>query len=117
MNHTVRIAASMVATALLSASASAYAQVPPILLEACNQMEPAAKRLECLQAANQQRTSASKPSTTPGNSAAAAPPVSSLYTAPAGTPRTTSSGQTCHVGPRGGTYTITGNGRKNYGGC
>lgn len=23
----------------------------------------------------------------------------------------------CHVGPRGGTYTITRSGRKNYGGC
>jgi hypothetical protein len=26
-------------------------------------------------------------------------------------------GQTCHVGPRGGTYTITASGRKNYSGC
>lgn len=24
---------------------------------------------------------------------------------------------TCHIGPRGGTYTITASGRKNYGGC
>ncbi len=24
---------------------------------------------------------------------------------------------TCYVGPRGGTYTITASGRKNYGGC
>lgn len=24
---------------------------------------------------------------------------------------------TCHVGPRGGTYTITQSGRKNYSGC
>lgn len=24
---------------------------------------------------------------------------------------------TCHVGPRGGTYTITPSGRKNYAGC
>ena len=24
---------------------------------------------------------------------------------------------TCHVGPRGGTYTITSSGRKNYSGC
>lgn len=29
------------------------AQVPPVLLEACNALEPAAKRLECLRAANQ----------------------------------------------------------------
>lgn len=27
------------------------------------------------------------------------------------------SGQTCFTGPRGGTYTITASGRKNYGGC
>lgn len=26
-------------------------------------------------------------------------------------------GSTCYVGPRGGTYTITKSGRKNYGGC
>lgn len=25
--------------------------------------------------------------------------------------------RTCHVGPRGGTYTLTASGRKNYGGC
>jgi hypothetical protein len=28
-----------------------------------------------------------------------------------------SSGPTCYVGPRGGTYTITKSGRKNYAGC
>ncbi|WP_183035973.1 YHYH domain-containing protein [Cupriavidus sp. UME77] len=33
------------------------------------------------------------------------------------TTRGTSSGQTCYTGPRGGTYTITASGRKNYGGC
>ncbi|MGO4307448.1 YHYH domain-containing protein [Cupriavidus sp. RAF12] len=26
-------------------------------------------------------------------------------------------GRTCYTGPRGGTYTITASGRKNYGGC
>lgn len=26
-------------------------------------------------------------------------------------------GRTCYVGPRGGTYTITASGRKNYNGC
>ncbi|MBU67704.1 MAG: hypothetical protein CL858_20025 [Cupriavidus sp.] len=31
--------------------------------------------------------------------------------------RQTPSGQTCYTGPRGGTYTITASGRKNYGGC
>ncbi|WP_211960816.1 YHYH domain-containing protein [Cupriavidus plantarum] len=28
-----------------------------------------------------------------------------------------SAGPTCYTGPRGGTYTITASGRKNYGGC
>lgn len=28
-----------------------------------------------------------------------------------------SGGHTCYVGPRGGTYTITKSGRKNYAGC
>tara|TARA_R110000737_G_scaffold288712_2_gene295306 strand:- start:888 stop:1418 length:531 start_codon:yes stop_codon:yes gene_type:complete len=31
--------------------------------------------------------------------------------------RSRSSGGSCHVGPRGGTYTISASGRKNYGGC
>jgi hypothetical protein len=31
--------------------------------------------------------------------------------------RSVPSGQTCYTGPRGGTYTITASGRKNYGGC
>lgn len=31
--------------------------------------------------------------------------------------RSAPSGQTCYTGPRGGTYTITASGRKNYGGC
>lgn len=40
-------------TALLSAFCwPAIAQTPAILLEACNAMEPASKRLECLRAAN-----------------------------------------------------------------
>jgi len=33
------------------------------------------------------------------------------------TSRGQSAGQTCYTGPRGGTYTITASGRKNYGGC
>ncbi len=32
-------------------------------------------------------------------------------------PTSYSSSSYCHVGPRGGTYTITASGRKNYGGC
>jgi hypothetical protein len=31
--------------------------------------------------------------------------------------RTAAGGQTCYVGPRGGTYTITKRGKKNYKGC
>lgn len=41
-----------------------------------------------------------------------AEPVSTFVSSP----RQASSGQ-CFVGPRGGTYTITASGRKNYGGC
>lgn len=43
-----------------------------------------------------------------GSSAAAAP----RQAAPERT-----GGLTCHVGPKGGTYTITKSGRKNYAGC
>lgn len=43
-----------------------------------------------------------------GSSAAAAPQ-------PSAPPQ--SGGPTCYVGPRGGTYTITKSGRKNYSGC
>lgn len=43
-----------------------------------------------------------------GSSAAAAP----RQAAPA-----QSGGPTCYTGPRGGTYTITKSGRKNYAGC
>ena len=32
-------------------------------------------------------------------------------------PAASRNGPTCHVGPRGGTYTITASGRKNYGAC
>ncbi|RCW68125.1 hypothetical protein [Pseudorhodoferax soli] len=96
---------------LLLLITSASAQVPTILLEACNQMEPASKRLECLKAAagaasNQQK---SQPHAATGSSLSAVP--STARAAP------TSSGQTCFVGPRGGTYTITRSGKKNYGGC
>jgi hypothetical protein len=32
-------------------------------------------------------------------------------------PQSTAGGPTCYTGPRGGTYTITKSGRKNYKGC
>jgi hypothetical protein len=35
---------------------------------------------------------------------------------PAQAPRSTT-GPTCYTGPKGGTYTITASGKKNYGGC
>lgn len=99
----------------------AFAEVPAILMEACSLLEPASKRIECLKVANRQ--------TAPGSSAGYLP--QSLYSAkdkssatnPSSSrsaPRTShsfSGGQTCFVGPRGGTYTITKSGRKNYGGC
>jgi pectin methylesterase-like acyl-CoA thioesterase len=96
---------------LLLIGVSALAQVPTILLEACNQMEPASKRLECLKAAagTASKPQASQPLAATASSRLAAP--STAGAAP------TSSGQTCFVGPRGGTYTITRSGKKNYGGC
>lgn len=42
---------------------------------------------------------------------------SSAATAPRQAAPAQSTGQTCLVGPRGGTYTITKSGRKNYAGC
>lgn len=104
------------ATVLLAAFAAGTvaAQTPSILLEACNAMEPASKRLECLRAANGTRPgvgAAYGGSTTP-RAAYVAPQASS----PSAAPRSTSS-QTCYTGPRGGTYTITASGRKNYSGC
>jgi hypothetical protein len=105
---------------LASSAGSATAQVPEVLLEACNALGSAAKRLECLRAANQNsrpgaggtapqpayRPPAQSPSANPNNFA---PTPNTSYSAP--------SGKTCFVGPRGGTYTITKSGKKNYGGC
>lgn len=88
----------------------AMAQVPAVLLEACNTLEPAAKRLECLRAANQ-NAALGAPIAAPqsANTYNVAPAPSANYSAP--------SGKTCYTGPRGGTYTITKSGKKNYGGC
>jgi hypothetical protein len=40
-------------------------------------------------------------------------PVNTTTTAPT----TSTGGKICYVGPRGGTYTLTASGKKNYGGC
>lgn len=109
-------AACLIALAFVSGSASA--QTPSILLEACTALEPASKRLECLRAANGTRPD---PGTAYGSSATpraayATPQSASLAPAASATPRS-SGGQTCYTGPRGGTYTITASGRKNYSGC
>lgn len=105
----------------LVTTAPAWAQTPSILLEACSAMEPASKRLECLRAANGAAS---------GGAVRSASPPQALYSPTAVAPRaampSTSSpsgssysvgGRTCYVGPRGGTYTITASGRKNYSGC
>jgi len=147
----------LVLVALMGCGSAASAQVPNVLLEACNNLQPAARRLECLRAANQGGNrsapanvtgktygTADVPSTyvQPPSQAAAAFPVTpvvpiqpqggypqsayppSAYP-PSGYPQSGVSqggypqagGATCHVGPRGGTYTITRSGKKNYGGC
>ena len=54
------------------------------------------------------------------NSFADLPATGAGYVAPSPSTRSRSystGGQTCFVGPRGGTYTITKSGKKNYGGC
>jgi hypothetical protein len=104
----------------LAAIAPAWAQTPSILLEACNAMEPASKRLECLRAASGVRNSEAaagvnrttatlQPLYTPSK------PLPAAAVTPGGS--NTVGSRTCYVGPRGGTYTITASGRKNYSGC
>lgn len=90
---------------------SALAQPPGILLEACNQMEPANKRLECLRAATSVVPRSPAPQALAGATSARSFSPSTTRTTPH------ASSQTCFVGPRGGTYTITASGKKNYGGC
>lgn len=105
---------------VLLAPLNAAAQVPAILIEACSLLDSAPKRIECLQAANKsadtgtrtyapQPVYSARPSSNASGAAQFAPAPNSSFTAPGG--------QTCFVGPRGGTYTITKSGRKNYGGC
>lgn len=105
--------------ALVFVTASAGAQVPDILLEACSLFDSQSKRMECLRAANRQGSAANAPAARASPQSLMAAPT---YAAPtqrhmAPSPSLGSSGSTCYVGPRGGTYTITKSGRKNYGGC
>jgi len=109
---------ALLALSALTALGPSCAATPAILLEACNAMEPARKRLECLRVANDLSRGTFD---TSSSSAGAAP--QSLYSP--SKPRAALSagrnyavgGRTCYVGPRGGTYTITASGRKNYNGC
>lgn len=108
-----------IAAVLLALSVCVQAGTPEILLEACNLFDAAPKRMECLRAATQmnqpQPHASSSAATSAPLAAYAAPPVqraTKSSTRPA-----TSGSATCYVGPRGGTYTITASGRKNYGGC
>jgi len=52
-----------------------------------------------------------------GKKTAAIAPVKPKAPAAALVPPPVVGGPTCYVGPRGGTYTITESGRKNYAGC
>lgn len=109
---------SVVPMAALVIVTQVAAEVPDILLEACSLLDSASKRVECLRAANgQSRGSSSARSVQPQSLMAApsyaAPPQGSASPSPS----YGSGGSTCYVGPRGGTYTITKSGRKNYGGC
>ena len=89
--------AAMVPLAL-APCVSATAKVPPVLLEACNTMEPAHKRLECLRAANDANPARPQPVAASRQVPRRSPPV-------------------CYIERGGGTYAITADGRKDYGGC
>jgi hypothetical protein len=105
---------------LLASPVCALAQVPAILLEACSQLEPVSKRVECLKVANGQSQARSTSQAPQPAHAAPARPTSSSAAQFAPVPNTSFTspgGTTCYVGPRGGTYTITKSGKKNYGGC
>lgn len=104
----------------LLAPVAAAAQVPAILIEACSLLESAPKRIECLQAANKTAESGARGYAPQSVYSAKQSAVASGPAQRAPSPTTNFSslgGQTCFVGPRGGTYTITKSGRKNYGGC
>ncbi|MBN9370976.1 hypothetical protein [Hydrogenophaga sp.] len=111
----------LVGLAMLTASpAYVLAQVPAILLEACSQLEPASKRVECLKAASGQapaRSSSQAPQSAYAPPARTASPGTAQFAPVPNTSYTSPGGKTCFVGPRGGTYTITKSGKKNYGGC
>lgn len=95
-----------------------HAEVAPILLEACSAMQPASKRMECLRAANAVRQDAGPAyrGSTPPQAAFTAPQATKTSRVTSAAPRSMG-GPTCYTGPRGGTYTITASGRKNYSGC
>lgn len=100
------------------ASPLAQAEVAPILVEACNLFQLPGKRAQCLRAAEQSATSTTNSTGQQRNFAASSVrnSASSSAAAKASTARS-SGGATCYTGPRGGTYTITASGRKNYNGC
>ena len=106
---------------VLTVSCAAQASTPPILLEACNLFDDPSKRLECLRAANGHTTT--PVSSTARQTSKSTPASLASFDQPTSQPSSTRAAPqsrgsaTCHVGPRGGTYTITASGRKNYGGC
>ena len=61
-------------------------------------------------------TTTPSPTTTPSTSTTTTTTTTPTPTVPVST-GSSSSSSTCYVGPRGGTYTLTANGYKNYGGC
>lgn len=107
---------SVVPIAALVLVTQVAAEVPDILLEACSLLDSPSKRVECLRAADgQSRGSASARSPQPQSLMAA--PTARAPSVQSAAPSVGASDSTCYVGPRGGTYTITKSGRKNYGGC
>jgi len=110
-------------TALLIAAPAglAIARVAPILIEACSLLDSATKRVECLKAADATDATSNTSGAAVGQSARrssqTATPQYAVPSSSSGSSARSAGGQTCYTGPRGGTYTITASGNKNYSGC
>lgn len=99
----------------LMCSTLAHAEIAPILTESCNLFPQAAKRAQCLRAAEQTGSSQQRGSIP--NTPTHIESTKSASLAPRRSAARNVGGATCYTGPRGGTYTITASGRKNYNGC
>lgn len=96
-----------IATILMAASQLAVAHGGGLNAEGCHNNRKTGD-YHCHRAPAVTATSAAKSTNSSGAANNTAAPTPTMQP---------SAGPTCYVGPRGGTYTITKSGRKNYGGC